>query len=305
MKRGNRYRTAEKPQNVRILDGALSLRARLFSAFALKRGIRRLKRWSMISIIALPFLLLIGYGIKYAVEKAYGLGIENISYDSLYGFIDKSQALRILGIDRAVNMATLDALGLEAKLEANPCIEAAHIRAELPDTLHIDVDERVPIVYVEMESGADTGNRQHYFMDPKGHVFPVVEEFHRQFMGLPVWYLQPGDVEQLKPGATVKESSRRPIVELAAAANLYDLSEIPAIKEIFRPKDWKIIITLETGAEVQMQVYDIKGQMERLSMVLEHARATNRTIRSANVIPMINPVVTFAEDTPAPQPQKK
>ncbi len=54
-----------------------------------------------------------------------------------------------------------------------------------------------------------------------------------------------------------------------------------------------------------MQVYDIKGQMERLSMVLEHARATNRTIRSANVIPMINPVVTFAEDTPAPQPQKK
>ena len=70
--------------------------------------------------------------------------------------------------------------------------------------------------------------------------------------------------------------------------------EIPAIREIFRPKEWKIIITLENEAEVLMQVYDIKGQMERLAMILEHCRATHRAPRSINVIPRINPTVIYA-----------
>ena len=85
-------------------------------------------------------------------------------------------------------------------------------------------------------------------------------------------------------------------MELVAAANLYSLVEIPAIREIFRPKDWKIIITLENGAEVLMQVYDIKSQMERLAMILEHCRATQRRPRSINVIPRINPTVVYADE---------
>mgnify|MGYP003329714862 FL=1 len=72
--------------------------------------------------------------------------------------------------------------------------------------------------------------------------------------------------------------------------------EIPAIREIFRPKDWKIIATLDGGAEVLMQVYDIKGQMERLAMILEHCRATQRRARSINVIPRINPTVIYAAE---------
>ena len=49
------------------------------------------------------------------------------------------------------------------------------------------------------------------------------------------------------------------------------------------------------GDEVLMQVYDIKGQMERLAMILEHCRATQRRPRSINVIPRINPTVNYAE----------
>ena len=71
--------------------------------------------------------------------------------------------------------------------------------------------------------------------------------------------------------------------------------EIPAIREIFRPKEWKIIITLEGGSEVLMQVYDLKGQMERLAMILEHCRATHRRPRSINVVPRLNPTVIYAQ----------
>lgn len=293
-KKLNKLRS-EQRDKVRILEKTLSLWDRNFSKLAFRRGLQRAKRWLLILLIALPVLALVGSGIYLGIDKAYSMSIDNIAYESRQKLISKQQAMKLLGIGDSVNMATLDAAGMTRTLEENPCIASAHIRAELPETLSIEIDERIPIVYVEMESAAGTGNRERLFMDPQGILFPVVEEYHRDFLGVPVWYLHPEDVTRFEVGAEVKESARRPIVELASAANAYSLAEIPAIREIFRPKEWKIIATLDNGAEVLMQVYDIRGQMERLAMILEHARATKRTVRSINVIPRINPTVTYAE----------
>lgn len=300
MKKRNQYRShySEKQlasANVKLLEAALSLKDRFFSLAALRRGLRRLRRWTLILLIVIPILAGIIWGSLTAVEKAYSLSIDKVSFSARQNLISKEQALKILGIEGSIKMATLDTNSMKQKLEEHHCIESAHIRAELPDTLHIEINERIPVVFVEQESGAETGNRIRFFMDPNGHLFPVMPEFHRNFMGVPVWYLQPGDVSAFEAGTVVCESKRRPIVELVAAANMYSLVEIPAIREIFRPKDWKIIATLEGGAEVLMQVYDIKGQMERLSMILEHCRATHRRPRSINVIPRINPTVIYAE----------
>lgn len=300
MAKRNQYRTHygeghSASANVRLLEAALSLKHRFFSIVALRRGLRRLRKWVLILLIVIPLVAGLIWGGMRAVEKAYSLSIDKVTFDARQQLISKEQALQILGIEGSINMATLDTSELKQKLEANHCIESADIRAELPDTLHIEINERIPVVYVEQESGADTGNRIRFFMDPKGHLFPVMPEYHRNFMGVPIWYLQPGDVSEFAAGTVVDEAKRRPIVELVAAANLYSLVEIPAIREIFRPKDWKIIATLDGGAEVLMQVYDIKGQMERLAMILEHCRATQRRPRSINVIPRINPTVNYAE----------
>jgi hypothetical protein len=306
MKKRNQYRNHFRKEhsissNVRMLEAALSLKDRLFSMVALRRGLRRLRRWSIILLIILSITAGIVWACLTAVEKAYSLSIDKITYDSRQHLISKEQALQLLGIDGSINMAALDTSAMEEKLEKNLCIESAHIRAELPDTLHIEISERIPIVYVEQESGTDTGNRIRFFMDPSGKLFPVMPEYHRNFLNVPVWYLQPGDIAEYKAGAVIDEHRRRPIVELVAAANSYSLVEIPAIREIFRPKEWKIIITLEGGAEVLMQVYDIKGQMERLAMILEHCRATHQAPRSINVIPRINPTVIYAKENNSAQ----
>ncbi len=294
MKRQNRYR--HEQLNVQLLEKALSLKDRLFSMVAFKRGMRRLRRWLLIALAAIPLLIVLYYAIGYAIEKAYSMNLEKISYKSRHNLIDKASIMNMLELQGAINMATLDARGMEAKLEANPCIESAAVRAEFPETLHIEVDERIPIVFVEMESGADTGNRTRLFMDPKGMLFPVNEKFHRNFMDAPTWYLKPDDVKELKPGIRISHDRCRPIRELVVAANAYGLDEIPAIREIFRPKPWEIIITLETGTAVTMWVDGgMKEQMERLAMLLEHARTTGRHINEANVIPRINPTVRYAD----------
>lgn len=295
MKQQNRFRSEQKT-NVHLLERALSFKDRIFSMIALRRGVRRLQHYIIIIICALPLLYGIWRGIDYAIEKAYSLNIENISYKSRRGLISKEQALKILGVEGAVNMATLDASGMQKKLEDIPSIESARIRAELPDTLHIEVDERIPIVFVEMETGASTGRRTRLFMDPNGILFPVNAEYHKNFMGVPTWYLQLSDIRELKEGERIAEEKCRPIRELVAASNAYDLAEIPAIREIFRPKEWKIQLTLDNGTSVTMQVYEIKEQMERLAMILEHAQLTGMKAHSINVIQRINPTVIPAEE---------
>lgn len=293
----NKYRSQKGEDNVRLLESALPLLERLFGPTARRRAFRALRRWFLILLLAAPVVAGILWGINYAVEKAYSMSIDNISYESGQKLITKEQVLELLGIKGSINMATLNATGMQKKLESNPCIESAHIRAEFPDTLCIEVEERVPVVYVEMEHAADTGRRSRLFMAPDGTLFPVVESYHRNFLGLPVWYLRPGDVQDFRVGAVVEEKVRRPIVDLVTVANMYSLVEIPAIREIFRPKEWKILMTLDSGTEVEMQVYNIKGQMERLAMILEHARATNRKASAVNVIPRINPTVQYAGES--------
>lgn len=299
MKQQNRFRSEQRAK-VKLLEGALSLKQRLFSLLAVRRGKQRIMRILKFSLLIIPALVLLWYIASYALEKAYGLSIDHISYKSLRGIINKEQALDILNIKGSVNMATLNSEALKARLENSPAIRSATIRAELPDTLFIEVEERIPIVYVENESGAHTGDRTRLFMDPEGTLFPMQEAYHSRFNGVPTWYLKPGDVSELREGARIAPERMRPIAELIAASNAYDPEEIPPILEIFRPKGWQIRLVLSTGTEVLMEVRHIKDQMERLAMILEHARATGRTVRSANVIPTINPVATFAEPPPPP-----
>lgn len=300
MKQKNRFRSS-----VPDLEKSLPIKARIFSIFAVLRGLQRLRRWTLWLLVAAPIIAGIAWGVKYTIDKAYSLSIDKITYTSRQNLISREQAFKILGIEGSINMTEFDAPGMQKALTEHPCIQSARIRAELPDTLTIEIDERIPIVYVEMQYAADTGSRTQYFMDPNGVLFPVTPEYHRNFLGVPIWYLQPGAVSEFKCGAVVDEKNRRPIVELVAASNRYNLTEIPAIKEIFRPKEWKIIITLENGVEVLMQVYDIRGQMERLAMILEHARATGKKVRSTNVIPRINPTVNYIEQPPSPEPKKE
>ncbi len=290
MKKGNRYR---RQGNVKLLEKALSVRDALFSRLAVRRGAKRLRKIFLILLLIVPVCYGIYRGITYTIEKAYSLSIERVEFASSRGFISKENVMNMLGIEGAVNMATFNASHMEKTLTDNPCIESAHIRAELPDTLSIEIEERIPIVYVEMENAAEKGQRQKLFMDPKGYLFPVVSEYHSRVMELPVWYLHPADVDQFEAGARIREELYRPIADLVTAVNAYELTQIPSVREIFRPKSWKIILTLEGGISVIMQVYDIHAQIDRLYMILEHARATGKKLSAVNVIPVINPTATF------------
>lgn len=294
MKQKNKHRSEQRP-NILLLEKALSIKDRLFSLIALKRGAKRARKWFVIGLILLAVLWLAWEGVSYCIGQANSLAIRDVTYNSTYKMISKERAMGMLGLEGSVNLATFDTAGKEAELEAIPAIASAHIRKELPDTLHVEIEERIPIAYVELQDGTATGDRTKLFVDPNGVLFPVDEEFHSQFLGVPMWYLHADEVDKFAPGGRVKEDSCRPIRELVVATNRYETFEIPPIREIFRPKPWKIVLILENGTEVMMSVENISDQVDRLARILDHARATKRTVLRTNVIPRINPTVIYKD----------
>ncbi len=298
MKQRNRYRSERRGQNIRLLEKALSLRDRLFSVLALRRGLRRLRYWAFILVALAIVVTAAVYFTPEAANTARNASmVDKVSY-STTGSISKEQVLDMLDF-KAVNIAQLNVREIKEKLESNLCIAEATVEGQWPDTLSIEIVERIPVVYVEMASAASTGEHKQLFMCPDGVLFPVVAEYHQNYLDAPTWYLNPDDISEIKPGAVISKPKRSPILELVKASNSYDLPALPHIREIFRPKPWKINLTLDEGIVVEMQVYRIREQMERLVAILEHARVSKRHPSSINVIPRLNPTVTYRSESEA------
>ncbi len=250
------------------------------------------------SILAIIFALVTLSGITYLIvtqvdEHVQHIPIQSVEYESR-GYINEQQALKLLNIDPKAHISSLDIEQLNRDLLAQPCIKRGSITLKLPDTLSIQIEERLPLCYVERAQGVITGERERYFISDDGTIFPNISEYYQDFQSLPIWYVNPRDYEEFALNKRITPLALQPILETLTAVSGYELKELPAIREILRPKPWKTQLILETGAEVTMSVTDVEGQIQRLVMILKHARSNRLKPRSINVIPKLNPSVIYA-----------
>jgi len=234
-------------------------------------------------------LIFIFWGYK-AYESATKFTIKEIKYSYSSCVSDLNNSLTIKVGDKLSN---LDIQALTDELTSNPRVRSAKVTLILPDILHIEIKAHIPIAYVEMENAIFYGKRERYFVSNTGTLFAVDEKHHRDFLENPVWYLQKDDIEQFALGQNVSKESLETIIELITAVNRHELDELPLLKEIFHPKEWKFKLNFEGGTEVIIQSHDMEEQIERLVKLFDHAKNTYRHIRSANVIPKNNPAVVF------------
>ncbi len=285
-------RLSSPKRKIELLEKAVSAKDKFFSTIKLARLKRRLSSWVgklLISIV----VLLIGFYIYDRIrESAAKLKLDEIEFESR-GYITKEQILHILNLKSGMPYTELNTQQLIAKLQEKPFIEHANIILELPGKLHIQVEERLPLAFIENEQGLITGESQQYFICNKGLIMEILPEYHRSFLESPTWYVTPRDYDVFQAGGKIKDHSLAPILDTITAVNAYELDSIPAVKEIFRPKPWKTVLILSSGEEVTMSVFDIPGQISRLALILDHARSTQRHVRSVNVIPKLNPAVIY------------
>lgn len=295
----NRYRRRKEEGNiVSKLEKMLPFRERLLSRLSIKRFRSNIRRWLAMALAVAATLVGLFYLLSYALDQAASMSIDKIDYRSAHAMFDRRSCLDLLGLKGSVNLATLSTKSLEQKLMTQPHIESASVRAELPDTLVIEVEERLPIVFVAQEADVKTGTKRRLFTDPKGHVFEADPNMHRDFMGAPIWYLPPGSCHRLEPGVVINEKAMMPICELIKATNCYDPTQIPPIREIQCPHEWELRLVLENGTTVRMEVYNITEQTERLAGILDYLRRSGQQASDINVIPKENPVIIPIEEAP-------
>ncbi len=268
----------------------------LYRAYHIKHLLRS---W----ITLLVILCIVGsisyYVISMVGQQAVARTIKTIRFES-EGYIDQSEALTLLGLTEESSIASIDSTQLNELLKKHPCIKQGSFSLELPDTIHIQIVERLPLCYVEEEQAVLSGERVRHFVCEDGYIFPNIEAFYRAFLNAPTWYVKPSDYERFEVGARIKLDAVKPVLETLTAVNAHELKDLPPVREILRPKAWKTQLILETGTEVTMNVFDIKQQVERLVKILQHARANRREVRSINVIPKINPSVIYADEPKSP-----
>lgn len=290
MKGNANKRRNRSSDTVRELEKKLSLWERLFSVLTFLRGAMRLRRLVIIVSTAVIILALLR-ALVLCTFHSYSAQEHHIHYSSQYGIISKEQIIALMGVDKKTDFASLPITELENKLNSHPAIKSASVSLDSSLSLHIEITEHVPLLYVEMADRAISGKATRLCLSPEGDLFTHDPVYHGKFIDLPVWLLTPNDVKTLAPGQQIDAEVCRPIIELARAANAYgDLTKLPHITTIERPLEnavqWKMVVRLETGTTVEMStLHNISEQLDRLVQVLEHARSINKKLISTSVIP--------------------
>lgn len=290
MKGNANKRRNRSSDTVRELEKKLSLWERLFSVLTFLRGAMRLRRLVIIVSTAVIILALLR-ALVLCTFHSYSAQEHHIHYSSQYGIISKEQIIALMGVDKKTDFASLPITELENKLNSHPAIKSASVSLDSSLSLHIEITEHVPLLYVEMADRAISGKATRLCLSPEGDLFTHDPIYHGKFIDLPVWLLTPNDVKTLAPGQQIDAEVCRPIIELARAANAYgDLTKLPHITTIERPLEnavqWKMVVRLETGTTVEMStLHNISEQLDRLVQVLEHARSINKKLISTSVIP--------------------
>ena len=290
MKGNENKRRNRSSETVRELEKKLSLWERLFSVLTFLRGAKSLRKWVII-ISATVVVLALLRSLVLCTFNSYSTQEHHIHYTSRYDIISKEQIIALMGVDKKTDFASLPITELENKLNSHPAIKSASVSLDSAFSLHIDITEHVPLLYVEMADRAISGKAMRLCLSPEGDLFTHDPAYHGKFIDLPVWLLTPNDVKTLAPGQQIDAEICRPVIELARAANAYsDLTKLPHITTIERPLEnavqWKMVVRLETGTTVEMStLHNISEQLDRLVQVLEHARSINKKIISTSVIP--------------------
>jgi cell division protein FtsQ len=158
----------------------------LMPRIALPDGVaRRLKNWTLGLIVTgaiVGGLVAMGVPQMTGMATAHGLGqmgfvVHNIQLTGLKQ-VDRDTVYRIVSEAHGQDMPLVDLAKLRAELLQLGWIEDARVSRRLPDTLAIDLVERVPSAVLQR-------NQQLFLIDDKGHVLSAVDP-HTMPVSLPL-----------------------------------------------------------------------------------------------------------------------
>ena len=263
----------------------------------------------------LVVLVLVDVGLRIGAQRFF---YQNTDYSlhhlnaHLDGVITQEELVTMTGFEEGKNLLSLDLDQANKKLSALPEVMTGSVslEREIPDTITVKLSRRIP-VFLLVASG-DTNEAfipgKSFLCDTEG-ILMQPSRLNPEFLNLPI--LRGVDVGTAQPGSHL-ENDRLDV----ALALRQVLSELPEesfkIRSVDVSKEYAAVVTDSSNARYTFGTKDLRGQMERLKLLLAHCQETGRPIDTANLMVERNTPVTFvmtAENplpkiTPVPTPKK-
>lgn len=262
---------------------------------------RQVRRWGQF-LLKIMIILAILTGTVYGVNllwQKFVVSNQQFQLKSVQfatnGHMTEEEVRKILELTGQENVLFLNIEKLEEKLKKRSDIVNAFINRELPATLVIELEERVPVAWLECpQDNLFAGNKQTgLFVDASGHVFSYDPELHKRYESSPVIRVAPPGEGHYASGCTFQDVSPRQGISFLRTSKVFVQEGLPLVASIDFVNDWSFVAHFADGMEITFGLYDHERQLHDLALVVKHANATNRSIKLANMMPARNMPVVF------------
>ncbi len=189
------------------------------------------------------------------------------------GRLTPSKLMEYGGVERGVNLFSIDLDALRENLEGVALIESVHIQRRLPDTLIVRVAERVAVAQVNWKWRGPS-----FLIDQEGIVLPPT----RAGVALPM--IEGLKLDQLRPGEQLDDAGVMYALELLDASRSLGTSSIEFERFDLRYPDY-ISATLVDGVSVRFPRHSAYNRIVRLAATLQMARDRGQRIKTVDLSP--------------------
>jgi cell division protein FtsQ len=238
--------------------------------------------------LAVSLLAGIFIGLKYAGSLFFSrnpkfeLQVINITSD---GRLLPEQLREYAGLQTGTNLFSIDFDRLRRTLEEVPLVESVTIERKLPDTLNINVIERVAMAQIRWNPRALP-----FLVDRYGVILPMT----RSGQSLPL--VEGLKLEKIRPGDCVDNPGIRQCLDILAAADQLGLGAQVAFNsfDIRYPDFVTVVVNGETT--VRFPLHSGREKLVRLVSVLQLSKEQGRRVKTIDLTPDgRNVPVTFYE----------
>jgi len=270
--------------------------------FAIQKCLFRLFFWGLVC----AGIGAAGYGVWRYLQQSY---LDNPEYQlrivklNLNSVMNEADVVRIGGIPLNSSIFGVDVAGVEQRLKEQPAIISASARRELPATIVVEIQERIPYAWIECPAQKMTARSLEggYLIDKNMHLYPCPPMQFDSALVLPVIEVAAEEGELLQPGKIIETKAMKRAVHLLDIAENASQSSLPWIDRIQPYNSWAMKVLTRDGIEAVFGLEDHERQMENLLVSMKHAAGKGMKIAAINLIPEKNiPVVLRSSGTSEP-----
>lgn len=267
------------------------------------RGISKGLKFALL----LSLLGIISWGGYRGVKHVF---IDNVKYRlqeinlQTNGHLDHARVIKVTDIDINASIFAIDIDDVSARLQALPEVIDCDISRRLPGILHINLTERVPVVWIQCEKLNHLGRNQGGVLaDKDGITFPCEGALWETARDLPVIVISEADAYAFELGNEMDHPDAMRALSLVQMFNERKVRSEWQPERVILCTNYSMEAVCNNGTRALFGMYEHDRQMNDFLKINEHTAKTQRTIRHINLIPTKNIPVKFAGGPVLIQPQ--